>query len=171
MLPDHWHMLLWPRRDGELSDVMRLLTVTHSRRVQSAQDTIGQGPLYQGRYRSFPVQSDKHYLDVARFVESHAKRARRVKRAGDWRWSSLYARSKGTSQQKEMLAVGPVALPRQWLAMANRSQQAAELTAVRLCAKRGRPYGTDKWVVKAAARMGLESTMRPQGRPRKHPLD
>lgn len=167
-LPDHWHLLLWPRRDGELSDVMRLLTVTHSRRVQSSTGTIGNGPLYQGRFKSFPVQSDAHCLDVVRFVESHALRAGLVRRAENWKWSSLYRRTCGDNQSRDMLADWPVPTPRRWLARVNRAVPDVELDAMCLCTKRGRPHGDERWVMRTAKRLGIESTMRPQGRPRKH---
>ena len=170
-MPDHWHMLLWPRRDGELSDVMRLLTVTHSRRVHASRGTVGKGPLYQGRFKSFPVQSDEHTLAVARFVEGHALRAGLVRRAQNWRWSSLHRRTQGKSQQRELLADWPVPIPRQWLAAVNRPQAEADLDALKLCVARGRPCGGDLWVKRTATRLGIESTLRPRGRPRKNPAD
>ena len=76
LMPNHWHLLLWPRRDGELSEFMRLLTVTHVQRWHAHRQTAGTGPVYQGRFRSFPVQSDEHFLTVARYVEGNALRAK-----------------------------------------------------------------------------------------------
>ena len=32
LMPNHWHFMFWPKRDGELSEFMRLLTVTHTQR-------------------------------------------------------------------------------------------------------------------------------------------
>lgn len=81
LMPNHWHMLLWPRTDGELSEVMRLITVTHTQRWHAHHHTSGAGPLYQGRFKSFPVQVDSHFLTVARYVERHALRANLVDRA------------------------------------------------------------------------------------------
>ena len=75
VMPNHWHLLLWPREDGELSEVMRWLTVTHTQRWHSHFHTAGTGPVYQGRFKSFPVQSDEHFLTVARYVERNALRA------------------------------------------------------------------------------------------------
>src|SRR5688572_3705847 len=69
LLPNHWHLLLWPRTDGELSEVMRWITVTHTQRWHAHRQTSGSGPDYQGRFKSFPVQSDEHFLTVARYVE------------------------------------------------------------------------------------------------------
>jgi putative transposase len=47
---NHWHLVLWPRRDGDLSEFMRWLTVTHTQRWHAAHRTAGSGPLYQGRF-------------------------------------------------------------------------------------------------------------------------
>ena len=75
LLPNHWHLVLWPRRDGELSDFMHWLTLTHTQRWHAHYQNIGGGHLYQGRFKSFPVQTDEHYLTVCRYVERNALRA------------------------------------------------------------------------------------------------
>src|SRR6476660_3812549 len=66
VMPNHWHLVLWPREDGELSEAMRWLTVTHTQRWHAHRRTSGSGPVYQGRFKSFPVEADGHFLAVAR---------------------------------------------------------------------------------------------------------
>ena len=66
LMPNHWHLLLWPRHDGELSDVLLWITVTHTQRWHAHHHTAGTGPVYQGRFKSFPVQTDAHFLTVAK---------------------------------------------------------------------------------------------------------
>ena len=39
---------------------------------------FGYGHLYQGRYKSFPVESDDHLYQVVRYVERNALRANLV---------------------------------------------------------------------------------------------
>jgi REP element-mobilizing transposase RayT len=51
--------------------------------------------LYQGRFKSFPVQDDGHFLTVCRYVEANALRAAMVERAEDWPYGGLSARSAG----------------------------------------------------------------------------
>lgn len=41
VMPNHWHLLLWPRNDNQLSEAMRWLTVTHSQRWHAAHGTAG----------------------------------------------------------------------------------------------------------------------------------
>ena len=50
LMPNHWHMVLWPRRDGELSAFVRWLTHTHTMRWHAHYHTVGTGHLYQGRF-------------------------------------------------------------------------------------------------------------------------
>ena len=72
VMPNHWHLLLWPECDGELAAFMQRLTITHVRRWQEHRGYAGLGHVYQGRYKSFPVESDEHFWVVARYVERNA---------------------------------------------------------------------------------------------------
>ena len=71
IMPNHWHLVLWPRRDGDLSEYLRWLTVTHTQRWHANHHSSGTGPLYQGRFKSFPIQEDEHFLTAL-----HKKRGR-----------------------------------------------------------------------------------------------
>src|SRR4051812_23216196 len=55
LMPDHWHLVLWPTRDGDLSEFLRWLTVTHTQRWHAHYHTGGTGPLYQRWFQSFPT--------------------------------------------------------------------------------------------------------------------
>src|SRR5262245_49854312 len=92
VMPNHWHLVVWPQRDGDLSQYLRWVTVTHTQRWHAHHHTAGTGPLYQGRFKSFPVQQDEHLLSVCRYVERNPLRAKLAKRAENWRWSSLWQR-------------------------------------------------------------------------------
>jgi putative transposase len=166
LMPNHWHLLLWPRRDGELSEVLRWITVTHTQRWHAHRKTAGTGPVYQGRFKSFPVQTDEHFLTVARYVERNALRAQLVDRAEDWQWGSLWRRVHGDSKQTTWLSAWPLDLPRDWEARVNRPQTAGEIEALRTCVQRGRPFGDEGWVRRLCRRCGLESTLRAPGRPK-----
>ncbi len=84
LMPSHWHLLLWPEDDGDLAAFMQRLTITHVRRWQEYRRFVGLGHVYQGRYKSFPVEEDEHFLAVARYVERNALRANLVLRAEEW---------------------------------------------------------------------------------------
>lgn len=166
LMPTHWHLLLWPRHDEELSEVLRWITVTHTQRWHAHRKTAGTGPVYQGRFKSFPVQTDEHFLTVVRYVERNALRAKLVSRAEDWRWGSLWRRIQGDPELSAWLSDWPIERPRDWVARVNRPHTASELESLRLSVQRGRPFGEEAWVDRMAKRFGMESTVRPRGRPR-----
>ena len=166
LMPNHWHLLLWPRHDGELSEILRWITVTHTQRWHVHHDTTGTGPVYQGRFKSFPIQSDEHFLTVARYVERNALRAKLVKHAENWRWSSLWRRDQEDAKLTAWLSAWPVERPLDWISRINRPDNALELESLRLSVQRGRPFGEEAWVRRMAKRFGMESTLRPRGRPK-----
>ena len=69
VMPNHFHLVVWPVGDGDLSRFMRLLTLTHTQRWHAHRRSAGTGHLYQGRFKSFPVQGDGHFSTVCRYVE------------------------------------------------------------------------------------------------------
>jgi putative transposase len=167
VMPNHWHLVLWPEADGALSHFMAWLTLTHTQRWHAHYHNTGTGHLYQGRFKSFPVQEDEHLLTVCRYVEWNALRAGLVTRAEDWRWCSLWQRLHGTASAQTVLREWPVPCPSSWLEEVNAAQTLGELEALRRCVRRGQPFGEDTWVETTVKRLRLERTMRPQGRPRK----
>lgn len=166
LMPNHWHLVLWPLRDGELSDFMRRVTLTHAQRWHAHRATAGTGHLYQGRFKSFVVQEDAHFLTVCRYVERNALRANLVQRAEDWRWSSLWRMRGGKAAESPRIESWPVTRPRNWVAYVNQPATVAEVEAVRHCVRRGSPFGHAKWADRIAGLLGLESTLRPRGRPK-----
>jgi len=166
ILPNHWHLVLWPRKDGDLSEFMRWLTVTHTQRWHAAHRTAGSGHVYQGRFKSFPVQSDEHYLTVCRYVERNALQATLVRQAQQWRWSSLWHRLAKESEMKSHLISGPLSFPDNWTRLVNQSLSDKDVEAIRPCLERSRPFGRKQWVARIADTLGLTSTLRPRGRPK-----
>ena len=169
LMPNHWHLLLWPGEDGLLSEFMRVLTVTHAQRWHAHRRTAGTGAVYQGRFKSFPIEADGHLLTVGRYVERNAVRANLVARAVDWPWAGLAARAAGADGPPWLLPLDrwPAAVPADWAPWVDRPETAAELAAMRQCVRRGRPYESDSWAKLTAERLGLATTLRPRGRPRK----
>jgi putative transposase len=167
LMPNHWHMVLYPRAEGDLSKFLQWITLTHTQRYHAKTRTAGYGHIYQGRYKSLPVAQDSHFLTLVRYVERNAQRAGLVKRAEEWPWSSVYARLYGNENQKGLLSPWPVPEPGKYLEWLNRSQPKKEVEGIRYAIKKSRPYGSEGWVSKAVAQFGLGNTMRNRGRPRK----
>lgn len=167
LMPNHWHLVAQAAKATDLSTWMQWVTVTHTHRWHTHRHSVGEGPLYQGRFKSFPVEDDIHFLILCRYVEANPLRAGLVARAEDWRWSSLRVWRWGVGDLNGRLTIWPVDRPRNWLADVNRPLAEKTLKAVRQSATRGVPMGTDLWKRRIADRLGLAITLRPRGRPRK----
>jgi putative transposase len=129
--------------------------------------TSGTGHLYQGRFKAFPVEDDDHFYTVVRYVERNALRGGLVAQAQAWRWSSLWRHASGDAQARALLARWPLPRPRGWIDYVNAPQTDAELESLRRAVRRSSPFGNFAWQQTIAQRLGLQSTLRPRGRPRK----
>jgi putative transposase len=167
LMPNHFHLVLWPAKDGQLSRFMQWLSMTHTQRWHAHRHSAGRGHLYQSRFRSFAVQEDGHFLAVCRYVERNALRAGLVERAEDWTWSSLACREQKLDKGKALLDDWPVERPARWRRMVNQAQSEKELEALRRCGQRGQPFGSAAWTTATAVRLGAESSLRSVGRPRR----
>jgi putative transposase len=167
LMPNHWHLVVWPRQDGELSRFVGWLTLTHTQRWHAYRHSAGCGHVYQGRFKSFPIQEDGHLYTVTRYVERNALRAHLVRRAEQWRWGSLFRWQRNSAEDRQLLAAWP--LPRQanWIDHVNEPQTELELAALRRSLQRGIPFGDEGWTARAVRQLGLETTLRPRGRPKK----
>ena len=131
LMRNHWHFVGWPENDGELARFMQCLTVTHVTRWQKRYNMIGHGHVYQGRFKSSPVETDEYFYKVNRYVERNAMRAKLVERAEDWPWCSLWIHKYGTAEHRAMISNWPLPRPRKWLQYANEPETEAELLALR----------------------------------------
>ena len=163
LMPNHFHLVLWPYADGDLSRFMFWLLTTHSKRWHLWRGTNGTGAVYQGRFKSIPVASDEHFLRLCRYVERNPARARLVDRAELWPWSSLSQRL-GRRLPVE-LDPWPVDYPKAWLELVNRDSP-TDTEEVRQAVRRGRPFGPEDWTKRIAIQLGLESSLRGVGRPK-----
>jgi putative transposase len=168
IMPNHFHLVLSPNEDGELSRFMGWLTNTHTRRWHSSKKTIGQGHLYQGRYKSFLCQKENYLLTLLRYVERNAKRAKVVKNAIDWKWSSLWTRKNGSPERKKMLTEWPIKMPKDYESFVNESQPKEEVESIRKSTTKNIPFGNDKWVGEIVDKFNIGQTLRNVGRPKKN---
>jgi len=167
VMPNHWHLVLYPRNDGDLGTFMHRLTNAHTRHVHVKTKTIGSGHLYQGRYKSFLVDSDSYLLTLIKYVERNPVRARLVRTCENWKWGSAWRRINGTKQEQKLLSDPPVDFPRNYRFWINTSERADDIKAIRLSVNKGVPYGRDRWVDAMVEKYHLETTLRTAGRPRK----
>lgn len=167
LMPNHWHFVLCPKGNQDLASFMRWITLTHTQRWLVHRNMIGYGHLYQGRYKSFPIQKDKHFLQVCRYVERNALRAKLIDKAESWRWGSAWVRKYGNSEQKSLLSEWPVPITNDYVAFLNQEEKESTLASLRYSVARGKPFGSESWIEKIVEKFKLKSTLNPRGRPKK----
>ena len=167
LMPNHWHLVLRPCRDGGMSQFCQWLTLTHTQRYNVHYRMTGQGHLYQGRYKSFPIQDDEHFLTVSRYVERNAFTAELCESPESWRWGSLYRWKAGTAKEKSLLTSWPIKRRPDWCRWVTMALSDRELKRLEWSVERGAPFGDETWNESIARRYNLEMTMRPRGRPKK----
>lgn len=167
IMPNHWHLVLHTKKDGDLQKFIGWLSMTHTQRWHSHHKTIGSGHLYQGRYKSFPVETEGYLLILLKYVERNPLRAKLVKKAEDWKWSSLHRRAKGNQEQKDLLDRWPIAMPYNYLDQINSNSEDKRLEALRQCVNKSRPLGKENWCNQMIKRYDLGATLNNPGRPKK----
>ena len=156
VMPNHWHLVTAAPNPSSLSAFMHHMTTTHSRRWCVSHGVESEGAVYQGRFYAVPVQGDRHFLWVCRYVERNPLRSNLVGRAEDWPWSSF-----GKNQESPPpLATWPVERPQNWREEVNIPQTPAEVQAIRDSLRWRRPLGEEEW------RLQLTGARRRRGRPR-----
>lgn len=165
LMPNHWHLVVWPERD-EIPRFMHWLTMTHAKRWHRVHGSEGTGHLYQSRYVAVPVQGDHHLITLLRYVERNALRGNLVSRAEEWRWGSLWQRC--NSCHEVPLASWPFLQPDDWLDFVNRPEGHLDLDKIRVASRTRQPLGDDHWVEDAARRhrISRRGPGRPPGRHR-----
>jgi putative transposase len=167
LMPNHWHFVVFPEDDRQVTDFFRWLTHTHAMRAITHRRVMGMGPLYQGRFKSLPVQDDGHLLTLLRYAHRNPVRAKLTQRASDWKWGAEWVRNHGTKELRAILSPWPVDRPRGWASWVNQPQTPAETDAIRTCIRRSSPFGDVEWTRQTAEDLNLQWTLRPRGRPEK----
>jgi len=168
LMGNHWHLVVEVEAVSELSRWMHWLCNRQVRLAHAKNKGLGGGHIYQGRYKSFPIQDESYMYNVMLYVEANPLRAKLVARAEDWPWSSL---------SQAPVYAGLVEVPRPKLAAWNRGEHWREevnaplslpsLDSLRQSVARGTPQGQPQWIADLASANGMESTVRARGRPRK----
>ena len=168
LMPNHWHLLLRPHNDGELSEFMRWLTVTHTMRYHYSHGTAGTGHIYQGRFKSFPIQQSRHLLSVLRYIEANPLRAKMLSDARHYHWSSYgHHIGKPDPQRQFELAKLPIELPTNWKRLVHKDMPQRDSESIMNSIKRGAPFGETKWIEQTVKALNLQSTINNRGRPKK----
>lgn len=172
---NHFHLLIRPT-GASISRIMQSLLVSHTLRYHRHYRSGGH--VWQGRFKSPVIQNDEHLLTVLRYIEANPLRAKLVKRAEDYPWSSYRVHGLGEPDPLvgplvtyEQLASYAAVRQRRWAEKVHLPLEEATLEAIRRSSSTGLPYGSPTWVKRLAKKLDIDLTIRPRGRPRKYPTE
>jgi putative transposase len=166
LMPNHFHFVLRPFEDGDLSKFMWRFTTAHSKWWQRCHGSEGTGHVYQGRFKAIPVSIDEHFFRVCRYVERNPLRAGLVSRAEEWPWSSLFQRE--GQHRPIVLSEWPLPRPASWLELVHaEGREVSEIEEIRTAIRRSSPLGPEVWRKMVAERLKTQRSIRPLGRPKK----
>lgn len=157
LLSNHFHIVLEPSTLATLSRFMHWWLTSHVQHHRRRY--CGSGHIWQGRFKSFPIQQDTHFLMVLRYVLLNPVRAGLVSDPNHWRWSSLHF--------PHLLDPWPVPIPSLFNDWLEEPLLEEELMRLRTSVNRQAPLGMPAWQLQTADDLNRESTLRPRGRPRR----
>jgi putative transposase len=93
VMTNHVHLILTPTIDDACSFCMQYIGRHYVRYFNYRYQRTG--PLFEGRFRSHPIQEDGYYLNCSRYIELNPVRAGIVNDPREYRWSSYCAQALG----------------------------------------------------------------------------
>jgi len=173
LMTNHVHLLLTPAEAGQVAALMQALGRRYVRYVNDRYHRTG--TLWEGRYKSCPVDRDSYLLCCYRYIELNPVRAHMVERPGDYRWSSHGANAYGrpdplVAPHLGFLALGHDAESRQnaYRELLGQAIPDDDLTAMRVHLQRQHALGTGRFRAAIEAQLGRPAGPVKIGRPRKH---
>ena len=175
LMTNHVHLLLSPPTAGALGGLMQDMG---RRYVQYINRTYRRsGGLWQGRYKSSHIQTERYLLACMRYVEANPVRAGMVSAPGEYRWSSYRANALGSADKliiphREYLALGanPGSCQQAFRELFVTEVDEPAWLLIRAATQQGVLVGDSQFAKAIAHRLGQAVTARPQGRPRKDRL-
>jgi hypothetical protein len=126
-MSNHYHLLV-ETPAANLSKGMQFLNGVYTQRFNRA--TKRSGHVFQGRFKAILVEKESHLLELARYVVLNPVRAKMVRSARDWVWSSC----KATAGQAEV----PGFLTIEWILSQFAETRASPMQAYRRFVSQGR---------------------------------
>lgn len=171
LMPNHWHMLLWPDSKEQLPKFMNWLSSIHAKLFRENTNTVGEGAVYQSRYRAFPVSPGVHLARLRNYLAMNPVVANLVENSYDWMWGSAKRAVLKNPVSIVKLDKGP--LPHHTNLVRLLSEQiyvtSAEKQKLDHSLVRGMPYGDNSWIKNVVDQLSLHALCRGRGRPKKLP--
>ncbi len=175
LMTNHVHLLLTPRRAVEVPNALISLGRRYVQHVNRKYERTG--TLWDGRYKSSLIQSNRYLLACQRYIELNPVRAAIVRDPADYPWSSYRMHAFG--QQDEIVTPHPLywALGRDgperqaaYRKLFGEPSDPSHLDDIQLAVKQSQPVGDRQFLAAIEDAVGARREARPQGRqPRDKP--
>jgi putative transposase len=140
LMPNHFHLCLWPHGDGNLGKFMQWLMTTHVSHFRKSKPGVGH--VWQGRFKAFATQTGEHLSRVLRYIERNPVRAKLCDAAENWPWSSAF------TPTKLQISEWPIPRPANWIENLRIGESETELSLLRNCLLRSLPHGNEEWIAR-----------------------
>lgn len=174
LMTNHLHLLLTPEHAHSVTALMSRVNQRFVQHVNRKHERTGS--LWEGRFRSSLIDSERYFFTCQRYIELNPVRARMVDDPGRYRWSSygfnaIGEPSQGVTPHDLYLALGPTDAARQrgYRELFRREIPVAELDAIRAGLKGGRPVGGEAFVREMRRLFGARAILGQSGRRPKGP--
>ena len=166
LMTNHVHLVATPTGEESLSKAVGRTHFLYAQYVNRLHRRSGH--LWQNRFYSCALD-EVHLWRALCYVERNPVRARRVRLAWNYRWSSGPAHTGqiDTSGLLDLGEWGQTWSPAKWRRQLADPEDAKALARMRLSTHRGRPLGSDSFLSKLEHRLGRRLRPLPIGRPRK----
>lgn len=172
LMTNHVHLLLDPGPDSErLSFLMKTLGGRMTRYRNKLEGRSG--TLWEGRFKSSPVQTDTYLLECCRYIELNPLRAKMITEAGKYSWSSYSLRTGAQPDSwltplpgTEQWGTGK-ALQKRYAAFVKQGLSEEHYEQIHNAVKRNQLTGNSKFVDEVAQIIGKRIEQRGPGRPPK----
>jgi putative transposase len=145
LMPNHVHLVCTARRPGAVSQLLKFVKQTHAGRWRRRRSSTGRGHVFQGRFSSHPIQTERYLYNVFAYVSRNPMRARFVRSAVEWRWSGISRREYGDRIATRLLSSWPEPMPSNWARIVDEGFLAEDDDTIRECIRTGAPYGDPQW--------------------------
>jgi len=172
LMTNHIHILCTPQKIDAISQMMQALGRMYVRYFNYTYQRTG--TLWEGRFKSSLIQSERYLLEVYRYIELNPVRANMVIDAGEYSWSSYQCNGLGKTSElltphPEYLALGATKKKRQenYRDLFKVHIEVTMLDDIRNCVNKGLALGSDSFRTQVEALTNKRVTAGRKGRPKK----
>ncbi|MBC8202032.1 MAG: transposase [Planctomycetes bacterium] len=170
LMPNHWHLLLWPKTNYQVPECMRWLKSTHAKSIRQRTGTVGKGAVYQGRYRSTFIEPGLSLNRLRNYLAMNPVKATLINHPAAWKWGSAARLLHPNNIADIDLSKGPLPFPNNMRHILldpmylNPEQKIVLENALR----KENPYGSPNWQATICDTYDVPLRAGAIGRPRKH---